>query len=221
MLRQARALLHPARSGAILALALLVSLLATAALAKQASRAVTIEALGAQEMLTQEPRTTFLVDVRTPAEYMLLGHPPQAYNIPWLFLTGDFQLQGGPFQGGKAPYTGYQKSGAPNPDFVGVAQSLFKPEDRLIVISADGDDGADAADELVKAGFKRVYNIRHGFSGQPQTTPELDKLAERHSPFHGQRGRVNGWVYWGLPVSNAMDPKYVYPPDLKRMQTLK
>lgn len=221
MNRQARALRLSARLCAILALALLTAWSANAALAKQASRAVTIASLEALEMLTQEPRTTFLVDVRTPAEYMLLGHPPQAYNIPWQFLTGDFQLQGGPFQGGKAPYTGYQKSGAPNPDFVGVAQSLFKPEDRLIVISADGDDGADAADELVRVGFKRVYNIRHGFSGQAQTSPELERLAERHSPFYGQRGRVNGWVYWGLPVSNTMDPKFVYPPDLKRMQTLK
>jgi len=50
---------------------------------------------------------------------------------------------------------------------------------------------------------------------------EHNKLAERHSPHYGQRGRVNGWVYWGLPVVYTMDPRYVYPPDIKRMQTVK
>ncbi|MBI4800500.1 MAG: hypothetical protein HY794_17565 [Desulfarculus sp.] len=194
---------------------------ALAAPAREASRASTIEALEAHEMLGQDPKGTFLIDARNRAEYMLLGHPPQAYNVPWRFLTNDFQVQDGPFQGGKAPYTGYQVSLEPNPDFVGVAQSLFKPEDRLIVLSSDGDEGADAADALVKAGFKRVYNIRHGFWGDPLRSKEQDKLAERFSPHFGQRGRVNGWVYWGLPVVYAMDPRYVYPPDLKRMQTFK
>lgn len=189
--------------------------------AREASRASTIEALEAHEMLSQDPKGTFLIDARNRAEYMLLGHPPQAYNVPWRFLTNDFQVQDGPFQGGKAPYTGYQVSLEPNPDFVGVVQSLFKPEDRLIVLSSDGDEGADAADALVKAGYKRVYNIRHGFWGAPLRSKEHDKLAERFSPHHGQRGRVNGWVFWGLPVVYAMDPRYVYPPDLKRMQTFK
>lgn len=188
---------------------------------REASRASTIEALEAQEMLGQDPKGTFMIDARNRAEYMLLGHPPLAYNVPWRFLTDDFQVQDGPFQGGKAPYTGYQTSLEPNPDFVGVAQSLFKPEDRLIVLSNDGDEGADAADALVKAGFKRVYNIRHGFWGDALISKEQPRLAERLSPHFGQRGRVNGWVYWGLPLAYTMDPHYVYPPDLKRMQTQK
>ncbi|MFH1035847.1 MAG: rhodanese-like domain-containing protein [Pseudomonadota bacterium] len=199
----------------------LLLLCALPAPAREASRASTIEALEAQEMLAQEPKNTFLVDSRNRAEYMLLGHPPQAYNVPWRFLTSDFQMQGGPFQGGKAPYTGYQVSLENNPDFVGVAQSLFKTDDRLIVLSSDGEEGAEAADALVRAGFRRVYNIRHGFWGDPLVSKEHQKLAERLSPHSGQRGRVNGWVYWGLPVVYAMDPRYVYPPDLKRMQTLK
>lgn len=189
--------------------------------AREASRANTVAALEALEMQTQDPKGTFLIDARNRAEYMLLGHPPQAYNVPWRFLTNDFQMQDGPFQGGKAPYTGYQVTLEPNPDFVGVVQSLFKPEDRLIVLSSNGDEGADAADALVKAGFKRVYNIRHGFWGDPLESKEHQKLAERLSPHFGQRGRVNGWVFWGLPVVYTMDPRYVYPPDLKRMQTLK
>ncbi|CAO0820973.1 Rhodanese domain-containing protein [Desulfarculales bacterium] len=202
----------------ILGLALSCALNASA---REASRANTLEPLEALEMLGQDPKATFLIDARNRAEYMLLGHPPQAYNVPWRFLTSDFQIQDGPFQGGKAPYTGYQVTLEPNPDFLGVVQSLFKPEDRLIVLSSDGDEGADAADALVKAGFKRVYNIRHGFWGTPLVSKEQQKLAERLSSHFGQRGRVNGWVYWGLPVIYTMDPRYIYPPDLKRMQILK
>ncbi len=190
----------------------------TGALAKEAKRAVTVTPLEARQMLLEDPRATFLMDVRNRFEYALLGHPPQAYNVPWRFATTDFQVAGGPYQGGKAAATGYQPSPKPNPDFLGVAQSLFKPGDRVIVISTDGEDGADAADALTQGGFKQVYNIRHGFWGEPLVGKDQDRLAEKLSPYHGQRGRVNGWVFWGLPVEHHLDPRYVYPPDLKRMQ---
>jgi len=191
--------------------------------AKEAKRAHSISELEAAEMLAQETRTTFLVDVRTREEYMLQGHPPQAYNVPWRFLTPDFQVRDGAYAGGKAAYTGYQLAREPNPDFIGVLQSLFKPEDRLIVIATDGEDGTgtDAADVMVKEGFKRVYYIKNGFLGDRLAAKDNDKLIEKLSPYWQQRGRVNGWIYWGLPVSYIIDPKYVYPPDLKRMQTQK
>lgn len=196
-------------------------LLPLAALAKEAKRASNLNELEAAEMLAQEPRTTFLIDVRTREEFMLQGHPPLAYNVPWRFMTGDFQVRGGPYGGGKAAHTGYQLSPEPNPDFIGVTQSLFKPDDRLLVLSSDGEDGADAADALYKAGFKRVYQIKNGFGGERLISKESDKLAEKLSPRWQEPGRVNGWVFWGLPVTYVIDPKYVYPPDLKRMQNLK
>jgi len=149
-----------------------------------------------------------------------LGHPPRAYNVPWRFATRDFQVKGGPYQGGKAPVTGYQLS-PPNPDFLRVIQSLFKPGDRLIIISTSGELGARAADALVGAGYKHVFNIRHGFLGDALAAKDQEKLAEKFSPHYGLRGRVNGWVYWGLPVTHTIDPRYVYPPDLKRMQSRK
>lgn len=206
-----------------LILAIIVASLAVPAAgwAKEASKARTISVMEAQEMLTEDTKATFLIDVRTRAEYALMGHPPLAYNIPWRMYTNDFQVAGGPYQGGKAPVTGYQLAPEPNPDFVGVVQSLFKPEDRLLIISSRGDLGAEAADALVSAGFKQVYNLRHGFLGQPQVAAEQDELAAKFSPHYGQPGRVNGWFYWGLPVTWDIDPRRVYPPDLKRMQTLK
>jgi rhodanese-related sulfurtransferase len=201
----------------VLVLAGLMALVPAAA-AKEAKTAATISALQAAEMLGQEGKPAFLIDVRTRAEYTLTGHAPQAYNVPWRFGTTSFQVQDGPYQGGLAPDTGYQLGQEPNPDFVGVVQSLFKPEDRLIVISTMGDQGAEAADALAAAGFKNVSNVRHGYWGQPLTAPDEEKLAEKYSPHHGLRGRVNGWSFWGLPLTQRVDPRYVYPPDLKRMQ---
>lgn len=189
--------------------------------AEKALQAQTISVLEAAQMLAAEPKNTFLVDVRTRPEYALLGHPPKAYNVPWRFATSDFQVKDGPYGGGKAPFTGYQLSVQPNPNFVGVVKSLFKPEDRLLILSTQGQWGAAAADALFQAGFKKVFNLEHGFLGQRLNSEKQHELAEKFSPYSGTRGRVNGWVYWGLPVTHTMDPRYVYPPDLKRMQNLK
>ena len=41
----------------------------------------------AYQMLKQDPKNTFMVDVRTRYEYQDIGHPPGAYNIPWKFYT--------------------------------------------------------------------------------------------------------------------------------------
>ena len=52
---------------------------------------------------------------------------------------------------------------------------MFKPTDKIIVISSRGDLGADAADALVEAGFKEVFNLRHGFSGDSIGTKDQDQ----------------------------------------------
>ncbi|MEW5914131.1 MAG: rhodanese-like domain-containing protein [Thermodesulfobacteriota bacterium] len=203
---------------------LFAGLLLLPSLAGAAEKSVgvqTISVLEAAQMLAGEPKSTFLVDVRTRLEYGLLGHPPKAYNIPWRFATLDFQVQGGRYDGGKALFTGYQLSAKPNPNFVGVAKSLFKPDDKLLILSTDGVLGAEAADALFQAGFKQVFNLQHGFLGPKLNSDKQHELAEKYSPHFGSRGRVNGWVYWGLPVTFNIDPRYVYPPDLKRMQDMK
>lgn len=206
---------------AILTAASLLACPVTALAVKEAAKAGTFSALEAQEMLLPGAKNTFLVDVRTRAEYTLLGHPPQAYNVPWRFATTDFQVKDGPYQGSAAAVTGYQLSARPNPDFLQVMQSLFKPEVELIIISSFGDQGAEAADVLVGAGFKHVFNIRYGFWGDALAHPEQAKLAEKLSPYFGLRGRVNGWAFWGLPMTHTVEPRLVYPPDIKRMQGLK
>lgn len=36
----------------------------------------------AYEMVIDDPKHTFIIDVRTPAEYAFIGHPTGSYNIP-------------------------------------------------------------------------------------------------------------------------------------------
>lgn len=195
--------------------------LAAPAMAKQTAEPITISVLEAAQMLASQPKEVFLVDVRTRPEYALLGHPPHAYNVPWRLATSDFQIKGGPYQGDKATYTGYQLSPKPNPDFIGVVKSLFKAGDKLLILSTDGEQGIQAAAALSKAGFTQVFNLEHGFLGQPLVVEKQAELAEKYSPLYGIQGRLNGWVFWGLPVTHQMDPRYIYPPDTKRMQTQK
>ncbi|MFH2126654.1 MAG: rhodanese-like domain-containing protein [Pseudomonadota bacterium] len=208
------------RTIAIIAMTCLLAL-AAPAMGKQTAEPITISVLEAAQMLASQPKEVFLVDVRTRQEYALLGHPPQGYNVPWRLATNDFQIKGGPYQGNKAAYTGYQLSSKPNPDFIGVIKSLFKPGDKLLILSTAGEQGAEAAAALSKAGFTQVFNLEHGFLGQPLLVDKQAELAEKYSPLYGSRGRLNGWLFWGLPVTHHMDPRYIYPPDTKRMQTQK
>lgn len=187
--------------------------------AKNNGKITVISALEAMNMLMGDPKTTFLVDVRSRAEYVLQGHPPRAYNVPWRFFSDRLRIKGQDNGDGKADFTGYQLAPKPNPAFVEVMQSLFKPQVHLILLSTHGDQASQAADALIKAGYQNLYVVKHGFLGDPLQSKDQSELAGKFSPYSGQRGRVNGWVYWGLPVTTQVDPRYVYPPDLKRMQS--
>ncbi|MCB2226643.1 MAG: hypothetical protein KQH53_08180 [Desulfarculaceae bacterium] len=209
------------RKALILAMGLSLLLAALPAWAKPAAEPITITVLEAAQMLAAEPKDTFLVDVRTRMEYALVGHPPHAYNVPWRLGTNDFQVAGGSYNGGKAARTGYQLSAKANPDFLGVMGSLFKKGDKLLILSSSGEQGAQAAEALVKAGYTQVYNLSNGFLGQPLMPEKQGELAQKYSPAYGSRGKLNGWLFWDLPVSHELDPRYIYPPDLKRMQNQK
>ena len=79
-----------------------------------------------------------------------------------------------------------------------------------------------AAKELIDAGFKKVSDVENGFEGAvfPSFKDKNQykfyrQLARRNKvPGFGHR-RYYGWQWWGLPWTYEIDPKYVYPPDLK------
>jgi rhodanese-related sulfurtransferase len=175
-------------------------------------KALSVSPLEAYDILTREPARAFLIDVRIRQEYAF-SHPAYAYNIPWRFAANELILDPNSQQ------AQYQLSQEPNPDFVGVVRSLFKPDDQLFIICDNGRQSAQASDALLEAGFSQVRQVRGGVWGRRFTSPEHPRLAEKYSAHYGQGGLLDGWVYWGLPMSHTLDPLYIYPPDLKRAHT--
>ncbi len=134
-----------------------------------------------------------VLDVRTPAEYVYVGHAPMAYNIPVRFMTGIGE-DGKPLM-------------QSNRDFIRDVKAKFKPSDTILVMCRSGHRSAAAIDLLSYAGFKKLYQIVDGFEG--------DKLKDPHSPKNGKRV-VNGWKNSGLPWTYHLNLDLVYEKMVKK-----
>ena len=132
----------------------------------------------AYEMWKAKPEQVKIIDVRTPEEYIFVGHPAMAWNIPLVFTTYTWNIDK------QEPYVRV------NPDFVARVKSLVGPADTLLVMCRSGERSAMAVNALAKAGFTTVYNIIDGFEGDRVTDPE--------SAYKGKRMK-NGWKNFGLP----------------------
>ena len=92
--------------------------------------------------------STYLIDVRNIAEYVFVGHPEKAYNIPLMFWSEEKQDL------------------VPNDNFIQELKSRFKENNVLIFICRSGKRSLVAA-ELAKAeNFTNVYNLKEGFEGE-------------------------------------------------------
>lgn len=176
--------------------------------AEGVKRILSIEAL---DMLNTVP-DTYLLDVRTRAEYQFVGHPVGAYLIPYMFLTDELVKRDGAYE---------YRYNRRNKQFVEQVGKLFKKTDNLLIISRAGTRSALAAKELSEAGFKNVYDVEDGFEGPPFPTFKdsnrnkyFRQLARRNKICGLDHRRHYGWQWWGLPWTYHMDPKYLYPPDL-------
>ncbi len=175
-----------------------------------AKTAKTITAIEAYNMAISQP-DTYLIDVRTRAEYQLIGHAcykkdgmtSQAYNFPVKFWTGKV--------GKKSKY-----GKALNKNFVKEIMKKFKKSDTLLIYCRSGDRSVIASDLLTKAGYKHVYNIKYGFEGKPLAYGQhkkIKKLMKKYAYFYNVKGRLNGWRSYGLPQCYKMDPDFMYPAD--------
>jgi len=177
--------------------------------AQEAKKILSIEAY---DMLNTVP-DTYLIDVRTRAEYQFVGHPHKAYLFPYMFLTNGFAKVDESY--------GYQLS-QKNKTFLENIGKAFKKTDNLLIICRDGTRSALAAKDLIEEGYKKVFDVKDGFEG-----PEFPNFEDnnRHK-FYRQLGKRNkiagfqhrrhyGWQWWGLPWTYEIDPKYIYPSDLK------
>jgi len=92
--------------------------------------------------------STYLVDVRSIAEYVFIGHPEMAYNIPFMFWSEEKQEL------------------VPNDNFIQDLKSRLKEEHVLIFICRSGGRSLRAAKLANAEGFTNVYNLKEGFEGK-------------------------------------------------------
>jgi len=177
--------------------------------AQEPKRILSIEAY---DMLNTVP-DTYLIDVRTRAEYQFVGHPIKAYLFPYRFMTHEFVKEDEQYR--------YRLT-AKNEAFVEEVGKVFKKEDNLLILGRDGTRSASAAKELIDAGFQKVFDVEDGFEG-PEFPHFEDsnrhkfyrQLAKRNKITGYKLRRHYGWQWWGLPWTYEIDPKFIYPPDRK------
>ncbi len=113
------------------------------------------------EML-QNP-STYIVDVRTIAEYVFVGHPEMATNIPFLFWNENKQKM------------------VANENFIEDLKAKFRPEDTLILMCRSGGRSEKAMSLLKANGFENVLNMKHGFEGEKDTKGYRSKNGWKNS----------------------------------------
>lgn len=169
-----------------------------------------ILSIEAYDMLNTVPNT-YLIDVRTRAEYQFVGHAPMAYLFPYIFFTDQLVKNGETYE---------YKLTRKNKTFLDEISQKFQKTNNLLILCRDGQRSMLAARELIKSGFKNVYNVKDGFEGPlfPFFEDEnrhkfYRQLALRNKiPDYNHR-RFYGWQWWGLPWTYDIEPKYAYPPD--------
>lgn len=116
------------------------------------------------DFLRKEPDALF-IDCRSDSEFFFVGHAVGSVHVAW-YDGPDWEL---------------------NPHFVGEVRRLagHSTQRPVILICRSGKRSVEAGEALEAAGFKRVYNVLHGFEGD---------LDENH-----HRGSRNGWRFEGLP----------------------
>lgn len=143
-----------------------------------------VNAREAYEMWKANPDKITIIDVRTPEEYVFIGHAPMAINIP-------LQVWNSKFDTDKKDVVLDE-----NARFVTDIQKRYEPENTLMIMCRSGHRSAKGVEVLAKAGFKNVYNVIDGFEG--------DKVKDSESYFDGKRMR-NGWKNSGNPWTFDLD----------------
>ncbi len=122
--------------------------------------------------IVRSDNNAVLLDVRSRVEFDYVGHPVNAINVPWQEAP-DWEI---------------------DPEFVGKVRNSLQelpgntshPEDlSILALCRSGRRSLAAAETLLAAGFKHVYNIIEGFEG--------DFDSNKH------RNTVNGWRFHKLP----------------------
>jgi len=125
----------------------------------------------AWQLIQDDPRA-MLIDVRSNMEFLFIGHPKGAINIPWIDEP-DWKIN---------PHFAIEVrkvilGGIACHDDAGCAP--------IVLICRSGKRSLDAGEVLLNEGFSNVYNVVDGFEG------ELDEDHHRRT--------LGGWRFHGLP----------------------
>jgi rhodanese-related sulfurtransferase len=155
----------------------------------------------AHEMWQTGPDGVAILDVRSFEEYVFVGHPEMAKNVPLAFLKYERPAEGAaPAAQGPGPLPpGFTID--PNREFIPAVKSVCGPDEKILVLCGSGGRAARAVNALAQAGFKNVYNIVNGFEGELVT--------DRASPDFG-KSRKNGWKDLGLPWGRNLNPELLW-----------
>jgi rhodanese-related sulfurtransferase len=162
---------------------------------KQTSLGLYVTAQEAYEMWKADPQRINVVDVRTPEEYVFVGHPEMAWNIPFVFVNRQWDSDKKFFVL------------EPNPGFISRVKDPYAPTDTLLVMCRSGARSAKAVNALANVGFVNVYNIIDGMEGDTVDDPE--------SVNHGKRMK-NGWKNSRSPWTYDVNPELIGLPVAKR-----
>jgi len=159
---------------------------------KQTVLGLYVTAKEAHEMWLTDKNKIKILDVRTPEEYIFVGHASMAHNIPIQLLNYKMAVRNkGPLM--KA-----------NPNFINEVGQKFKPSDTIVVICRSGNRSAAAVNAMASAGFKIAYSVTDGFEG--------DRVKDPASSFYGKRLK-NGWRNSGVPWTDKLNPELMWIPS--------
>ena len=156
---------------------------------KQTSLGLYVTAQEACAMWQADPKRITIIDVRTPEEYLFVGHAEMARNIPIGFVKYQWNADKN------------EPAFEPNPDFISSVTSLCSAADTLLIICRSGGRIALAANALAEAGFEDAYNIVDGMEGDLVNDPE--------SAYHGKRMK-NGWKNSGAPWTYEVNTELLW-----------
>ncbi len=159
---------------------------------KQTVLGLYVTAKEAYELWLADKDKIKILDVRTPEEYVFVGHAPMAPNIPFQLLNYKQAVRN------KGPLM------TPNPNFIAEVGRKFKPSDTILVICRSGNRSAAAVNAMAVAGFKTAYSIVDGFEG--------DRVKDPSSPVYGKRFK-NGWRNSNIPWTDRLNPELMWIPS--------
>ena len=159
---------------------------------KQTVLGLYVTAKEAYEMWLADKNKIKILDVRTPEEYVFVGHAPMAQNIPFQLVNYKMAVRN------KGPLM------RANPNFMAEVGRKYKPSDTILVICRSGNRSAAAVNVMASAGFKIAYSITDGFEG--------DRVKDPSSPFYGKRFK-NGWRNSDIPWTDKLNPKLIWSPS--------